>query len=234
MALCLLFLLYTGCSASAKDTVKIKSGNALKTSSVIQDEDYQFMKPKSGDVVANIKTNHGEIKVKLFKDIAPKAVQNFIGLANKGYYDGVTFHRVIKDFMIQGGDPTGTGSGGESIWNTTFEDEFSEKVHHYRGAFSMANRGPNTNTSQFFIVQNSALEDGLVTYLRKMNFDENLLQKYINFGGTPHLDGKHTVFGQVYEGLDIVDEIANVKVSSYNNKPIEDVVILNICIENVQ
>lgn len=234
MALCLLFLLYTGCSASAKDTVKIKSGNALKTSSVIQDEDYQFMKPKSGDVVANIKTNHGEIKVKLFKDIAPKAVQNFIGLANKGYYDGVTFHRVIKDFMIQGGDPTGTGSGGESIWNTTFEDEFSEKVHHYRGALSMANRGPNTNTSQFFIVQNSALEDGLVTYLRKMNFDENLLQKYINFGGTPHLDGKHTVFGQVYEGLDIVDEIANVKVSSYNNKPIEDVVILNICIENVQ
>ena len=184
--------------------------------------------------MATIKTNHGDMKVKLFKDIAPKTVENFVGLANKGYYDGVTFHRVIKDFMIQGGDPTGTGTGGDSIWNTTFEDEFSGKVHHYKGALSMANRGPNTNTSQFFIVQNGKLDAGLITYLRKLNFNEELLEKYIAFGGTPHLDGKHTIFGQVYEGLDVVDEIANVEVSTYNNKPVEDVIILGIDIQNIE
>ena len=235
----LMLFLCTGCAASAKDTVKEKVGNTLKTSTIsksneVKDEDYQFMSPKTGDIVANIKTNHGDIKIKLFKEIAPKTVENFVGLANKGYYDGVTFHRVIKEFMIQGGDPTGTGGGGDSIWNTTFEDEFSERVHHYRGAISMANRGPNTNTSQFFIVQNSALESGLITFLRKHNFDEDLLNKYIDFGGTPHLDGKHTIFGQVYEGLDVVDEIASVEVSSYNNKPVEDVVISTVLIETVK
>lgn len=237
----LLFLfLCTGCSVSAKDTVKEKKVKALETSTIsksnkeVKDYDYQFRSPKSGDMVANIKTNYGDIKLRLFKEVAPKAVENFVGLAKKGYYDGVTFHRVIEDFMIQGGDPTGTGGGGESIWGTTFEDEFSDKVHHYRGAISMANRGPNTNTSQFFIVQNRGLESGLITYLRKLNFNEDLLKKYVDFGGTPHLDGKHTIFGQVYQGLDIVDKIASVEVSSYNNKPVEDVVISTILVEDVE
>ncbi|MBP5427024.1 MAG: peptidylprolyl isomerase [Clostridiales bacterium] len=199
-----------------------------------QEVEYQFEEPKKGDTVAVMKTNHGDIKIRLFKDIAPKTVENFVGLANKGYYNGVTFHRVIKDFMIQGGDPTGTGAGGDSIWNIPFEDEFSNKVHHYRGALSMANRGPDTNTSQFFIVHNKRLEPGLITYLKKMNFDENLLKKYVEYGGTPHLDGKHTIFGQVYEGIEVVDKIANVEVSSYgNNKPLEDVVILEVTIENI-
>lgn len=232
----LTMILCTGCSASANNTSKVMSDEVkiMNMQSENEEREYQFESPKSGDVVATIKTNHGDMKVKLFKDIAPKTVENFVGLANKGYYDGVTFHRVIKDFMIQGGDPTGTGTGGDSIWNTTFEDEFSDEVHHYKGALSMANRGPNTNTSQFFIVQNGKLDAGLVTYLRKLNFNEELLNKYIEFGGTPHLDGKHTIFGQVYEGLDIVDKIANVEVSSYNNKPIEDVIILGIDIENIE
>ena len=103
---------------------------------------------------ATIKTNHGEIVIQLFPEQAPKTVENFVGLAKKGYYDGVIFHRVINDFMIQGGDPTGTGMGGESIWGAPFEDEFSNELFNIRGALSMANAGPATNGSQFFIVQN--------------------------------------------------------------------------------
>ena len=102
---------------------------------------------------ATIKTNHGEIVIQLFPEQAPKTVENFVGLAKKGYYDGVIFHRVINDFMIQGGDPTGTGMGGESIWGAPFEDEFSNELFNIRGALSMANAGPATNGSQFFIVQ---------------------------------------------------------------------------------
>lgn len=103
---------------------------------------------------ALIKTNRGDILVQLFPEVAPKTVKNFVELAKKGYYDGVIFHRVIPDFMIQGGDPTGTGMGGESIYGEKFEDEFSPQVFNFRGALSMANAGPNTNGSQFFIVNN--------------------------------------------------------------------------------
>ena len=232
----LVVFLCTGCSVNAKKAENgvPKENTVMSVQGAEETKDYQFRSPKAGDIVATVKTNHGDFKIRLFKDIAPKTVENFVGLANKGYYNGVTFHRVIKDFMIQGGDPTGTGAGGDSIWNTTFEDEFSEKVHHYKGAVSMANRGPNTNTSQFFIVQNGRLEAGLVTYLEKLNFDSKLLEKYVKLGGTPHLDGKHTIFGQVYEGLEVIDEIASVEVSSYNNKPLEDVVILEVNVENVQ
>ena len=99
--------------------------------------------------MALIKTNYGDLKVKLFPKQAPKTVANFVALAKDGYYDGVIFHRVIKDFMIQGGDPTGTGMGGESIYGERFEDEFSEELYNLRGALSMANAGPNTNGSQF-------------------------------------------------------------------------------------
>ncbi|MFR4953933.1 MAG: peptidylprolyl isomerase, partial [Lactobacillus paragasseri] len=103
---------------------------------------------------ALIQTNHGDIKIQLFEKEAPMTVENFVRLAKKGYYDGTTFHRVISDFMIQGGDPKGDGTGGESIWGHPFEDEFSNKLFNVRGALSMANSGPNTNGSQFFIVQN--------------------------------------------------------------------------------
>ncbi|MCT3468844.1 peptidylprolyl isomerase, partial [Lactobacillus delbrueckii] len=103
---------------------------------------------------ATIKTNHGDIVIQLFPEEAPMTVENFVRLAQKGYYDGVTFHRVISDFMIQGGDPEGTGAGGQSIWGHNFEDEFSNELFNLRGALSMANAGPNTNGSQFFIVQN--------------------------------------------------------------------------------
>ena len=106
---------------------------------------------------AIINTNHGKMTVKLFDSLAPKTVKNFIELSKEGYYDGVIFHRIIKDFMIQGGDPTGTGMGGSSIYGEKFEDEFSMDLFNLRGALSMANAGPNTNGSQFFIVQNKNL-----------------------------------------------------------------------------
>ena len=126
---------------------------------------------------ATLHTNHGPIAIELFDDDAPKTVENFTKLARDGFYDGVIFHRVIPDFMIQGGDPTGTGSGGPGY---TFEDEFNDnKV--VRGALAMANAGPNTNGSQFFIVTTEA---------------------------APWLDGKHTVFGRVTDGMDVVDAIS--------------------------
>ena len=112
----------------------------------------QLSKPEKGDIVAIMHTTMGDIKIKLFGDKTPKTFENFITHAKNGYYDGLIFHRVIKDFMIQGGDPMGTGIGGESIWGIKFEDEFTPELHNLRGALSMANSGPNTNGSQFFIV----------------------------------------------------------------------------------
>ncbi|MBR2337910.1 MAG: peptidylprolyl isomerase, partial [Clostridia bacterium] len=113
----------------------------------------QLAKPIAGETVAILHTNHGDIAIRLFPDHAPKTVENFVTHAKNGYYDGLIFHRVINDFMIQGGDPTGTGCGGESIWGHPFKDEFTPELHNLRGALSMANAGPGTNGSQFFIVQ---------------------------------------------------------------------------------
>jgi peptidyl-prolyl cis-trans isomerase B (cyclophilin B) len=147
-------------------------------------------------VNATLHTNHGSIGLELYPDDAPKTVRNFVKLARDGFYDGVTFHRVIPDFMIQGGDPTGTGSGGPGY---TFEDEINEhKVA--RGALAMANAGPNTNGSQFFIVTADAC---------------------------PWLDGKHTVFGRVSDGMDVVDKISELPRDS-RDKPREDAVIERI------
>ena len=149
---------------------------------------------------AIIQTNHGPIHVELYPDDAPKTVDNFVKLANDGFYDRVIFHRVIPDFMIQGGDPTGTGSGGPGY---TFEDEFN---HHKveRGALAMANAGPNTNGSQFFVVTTEA---------------------------APWLDGKHTVFGRVTDGMDVVDTIAE-QPRDARDKPHEDVVIESVSVSD--
>jgi peptidyl-prolyl cis-trans isomerase B (cyclophilin B) len=142
---------------------------------------------------ATLHTNHGAIAIELFDEDAPKTVDNFLKLSRDGFYDGVIFHRVIPDFMIQGGDPTGTGSGGPGY---QFEDEFNQhKV--IRGALAMANAGPNTNGSQFFIVTTEAAS---------------------------WLDGKHTVFGRVTDGMDVVDTISDLETDA-RDRPREDVVI---------
>ena len=175
---------------------------------------------------ATIKTNHGDIVIQLFPEEAPMTVENFVRLAQKGYYDGVTFHRVISDFMVQGGDPEGTGAGGQSIWGHNFEDEFSNELFNLRGALSMANAGPNTNGSQFFIVQNKNMPKRFIQQLRDAQYPEEVVKAYKQ-GGTPWLDHRHTVFGHVTEGMDVVDEIAKVAKDA-NDKPLEDVVITTV------
>lgn len=176
--------------------------------------------------LVEMKTSKGNIKIKLFPDQAPKAVENFIKHSEDGYYDGVIFHRVIQDFMIQGGDPDGTGMGGESIYGEAFEDEFSNELYNIRGALSMANSGPNTNGSQFFIVQNKTLDPSLKEQMEKAGYPEEIIKAYEK-GGTAWLDNKHTVFGQVIEGMDVVDSIAAVETGE-QDKPVEDVVIEKI------
>lgn len=179
---------------------------------------------------AIMKTNHGVIEIQLFEKQAPMTVENFVRLAKKDYYNGTTFHRVISDFMIQGGDPLGTGMGGESIWGHPFEDEFSPELFNLRGALSMANSGPNTNGSQFFIVQNKNMPKRFIKQLEEAGYPKEIIKAYKQ-GGTPWLDHRHTVFGQVISGMDVVDEIAKVKKDA-NDKPVEDVVIQNITIED--
>ena len=182
--------------------------------------------------VATIKTNHGDLVIKLFPDHAPLTVTNFVNLAKSGYYDGVIFHRIIKDFMIQGGDPTGTGMGGESIYGDSFEDEFSEELYNIRGALSMANAGPNTNGSQFFIVQNQHLPYSKKEIARG-GWPEPIAEIYAEQGGTPHLDRRHTVFGQLVDAASfaVLDTIAAVETGAMD-KPVEDVVIETIEIED--
>lgn len=180
-----------------------------------------------------LKTNHGDLTLKLFPEQAPRTVANFIGLAKKGYYDGVIFHRIIKDFMIQGGDPNGTGEGGESIYGERFEDEFSDQLFNIRGALSMANAGPNTNGSQFFIVQNDSLAY-TVKELVRGGWPQEIAAVYATTGGTPHLDQRHTVFGQLTNeaSYSVLDKIAAVETGP-QDRPVEPVVIeaIEVCEE---
>ena len=214
--------------------------------------------------------NGGIIRAELYPEVAPNTVNNFISLVKKGFYDGVIFHRVIPGFMIQGGDPKGNGTGGESIWGEPFEDEFCDKLINIRGSLAMANSGVDTNGSQFFINQASGnikredydyeltkknLESYYDQYVQyygeqftaqypnvKEFIDANLAPNskfvpdavwdvYEGLGGNIHLDGAwratggHTVFGQVYKGMDVVDKIAAVEVDAQSSKPVNDVVI---------
>lgn len=182
-----------------------------------------------GEVLVEMNTTLGSIKFKLFPKHAPKTVENFLGHAKSGYYNGIIFHRVITDFMVQGGDPTGTGMGGESIWGQPFEDEFHDELFNLRGALSMANAGPNTNGSQFFIVQMQHVPNDMIGQMEKAGFPKEIIEEYAKFGGTPWLDFKHTVFGHVVEGMDVVDKIANVE-KDMRDKPLEDVKIESITV----
>ena len=177
---------------------------------------------KDADIIMH--TNLGDISFILFSDETPKTVANFVKHAKDGYYDGVIFHRVIKDFMIQGGDPTGTGMGGESVYGGSFEDEFTPNLFNLRGALSMANAGPNTNGSQFFIVTASQVPSTMLAQLEQAAFPKEIIEEYAKNGGTPWLDQKHTVFGHVIDGMDIVEKIENVKTGAMD-KPSEDVTI---------
>ncbi|WP_437789277.1 peptidylprolyl isomerase [Lacticaseibacillus paracasei] len=179
---------------------------------------------------AIFETSEGRFEIALFPEQAPKTVENFVGLAKKHYYDGLIFHRIIDDFMIQGGDPTGTGLGGESLWGKPFNDEFSNQLFNLKGALSMANAGPNTNGSQFFIVTNAHLDPSMQAQLSEAGFPEPIIEAYKQ-GGTPWLDHRHTVFGQVLSGLSVVEKISKVKTGA-NDKPVEPVTIDQVTIED--
>ncbi|MBQ3970073.1 MAG: peptidylprolyl isomerase, partial [Clostridia bacterium] len=211
--------------------------------------------------------NMGDISMKFFPEAAPKTVENFVTHAQNGYYDGLTFHRVINDFMIQGGDPSGNGTGGESVSGGKFEDEFSNKLFNIRGSVAMANSGADTNGSQFFINQSKdanfemnelnwkqtyqaicqAQSQGQLdaflmmngsSYIRFYNTDivpDDVKKLYEKVGGNPTLDGAfnaldrgHTVFAQVFSGMDVVDKIAAVETDPLTNKPVNDVIIDSI------
>ena len=201
----------------------------------------QMSKPKNGETIAIIKVkDFGEMKVKFFENIAPKAVENFTTHAKNGYYDGLTFHRVIKEFMIQGGDPDGNGMGGESIWETGFGTELSYELVPYRGSLCMAMSSlPNSIGSQFFITQ-ANYDEEIKDLLTSANYPAGLINQYEKYGGYLSLYLQYTVFGQVYEGLDVLDKIANVKTKSVplvingvdygtqDDKPVNDVVIETI------
>lgn len=179
---------------------------------------------------ATIKTNRGDMTFVLFPEIAPKAVENFTTHAKNGYYDNLIFHRVIKDFMIQGGDPSGNGTGGQSIWGTPFEDEFSVEAHNYYGALSMANAGPQTNGSQFFIVQAKTAPPQMLQQMEELTdkgYPRECIDNYKAVGGTPWLDYHHTVFGQIIDGKDVLEDIAAVQTAP-GDKPLYDVVIETI------
>lgn len=200
----------------------------------------QMGMPEKGEEIAVIRTNYGDIYIRLFKDEAPDAVENFTVHAKNGYYDGLIFHRIIKDFMIQGGDPTGTGRGGESIWGSAFSDYFSGNLFHFTGALSMANSGSNTNGSQFFIVQAQPLgiNPNAKSWLESEKYSDSTIQKYLDLGGAPWLDNGHTdprsgnnghmVFGQVFKGMDIVNAISEVDVNLENSKPTVNVIMLEV------
>ena len=174
--------------------------------------------------LVTVHTNQGDFTLELFPEVAPKTVENFLTHAKNGYYDGVVFHRVIEDFMIQGGDPTGTGMGGESIYGRTFEDEFSREAFNLYGTLSMANAGPNTNGSQFFIVTAKQVPAQMLKQLKDGGWPEEIVEEYAKVGGTPWLDHRHTVFGRVIDGMDVVLKIEGVKRNA-QDRPLEDVVI---------
>ncbi|MCU7358416.1 peptidylprolyl isomerase [Enterococcus dispar] len=212
-------LFIAGCNANTTSTTSSSTKKTTETSAKVDVNklDLPQLDPeiKANEDLVELQTDKGNIKMKLFPDIAPKAVENFITHAKKGYYDGLTFHRVINDFMIQGGDPKGDGTGGESIWGEGFAAEPSNQLYHIRGALAMAqSQQPNSIGSQFYIVQNKDdMSDGLL----KGWVPDKIIDAYKK-GGYPSLDGSYTVFGQVIEGMDVVDKIAAVKTDT-NDKP---------------
>ena len=256
LALILAAVMAFGAAACGKET-STEANDQTATENTDTTAILQAQMPAEGDEIAVITTSAGVVKMMFYPEEAPKAVENFKTLAKEGYYDGLLFHRVIENFMVQTGDPEGNGTGGESCWGEPFEDEISEKLHYYRGAVAMANAGPGTNGSQFFIVQQKdVMEDALVAlqdardnneeelgvtltdgeyYTFSQLFPDEVLNYYREQGGSAHLEyvfgNGYSIFGQVFEGLETVDAIAAAETDE-TDKPVKDITIESITFES--
>ncbi|MDR0919330.1 MAG: peptidylprolyl isomerase [Oscillospiraceae bacterium] len=217
-------------------------GEYMKNDSAISEDFLNFNAPEEGEeiIVMSIK-GFGDVKIQLFPEVVPLAVENFVTHAKDGYYDGLTFHRVIGEFMIQGGDPLGTGTGGESIWGEKFDSGMTSKLHHFTGALAYANSGSTyTSGSQFYICVNKAItEDEMKEYYNGgYTFDEATQKKYVEVGGQPFLDKGifagpgtgYTVFGQVFEGQDVIEAVSKVETDG-GDKPVQGVIIESVKVE---
>lgn len=194
----------------------------------------QLVKPGAGDTIAEIEVeDYGTIYVRFFKNEAPKAVENFITLAKKGFYNGQSFYRIIDGSLIESGDPSKTGTGGKSIWGKYFEDEFDADLQPYYGALCMSNSGKNTNNSEFFIVQSKkTFQREVLKQIEEkyeIKFNDKAIKLYGTVGGSPWFYERNTVFGQVYDGNHVLEKIAKVDKSNEElGIPKTDVVIKKI------
>ena len=226
-ALCLsLLILSTASAGCGKKQIQLQDFPVLNYTAPAEGDDIIVMKIK----------DYGEVKIRLFPDLRPEACENFVTLANQGYYDELIFHRVIENFMIQGGDPKGDGTGGESCWGGKFDGGVSEQLIHVPGALAYANSGGMTSTdgSQFYIVTGQQVDQALLDDLVENNdmyFSAEAIQDYTQYGGTPFLDGSYTVFGQVIDGLDIIFQISRIPTDS-NDKPKQAVYIESVRTEH--
>lgn len=223
--LLIISVLFTACGGTLPGSEKLN----------VSSDEIQFAKPTAGDTVAEITTDKGVIKAVLFPEIAPKAVASFTHLANGGYFDGITFHRAVEGMLIQTGSFDGSATGGKSAWELEFEDEFSDLLHHYNGALSMANHGEDTNGSQFFFVTApiGSLEDSTLQQMTDAGWRAEVQDAYKQAGGLPNLDWRYTVFGQIYDGLGVAYDISRVKTDS-DGKPLEDVMLQSVRVYTVE
>ncbi|MBO5103600.1 MAG: peptidylprolyl isomerase [Ruminococcus sp.] len=231
------FTLTTVFSSCGKEPEIVENSNeeSVDNSSNADVQIANFTAPQKDDTIITMKIkDYGTVKIRLFPEYADKGVENFIGLAEKGYYDGLTFHRVINDFMIQGGDPEGTGRGGESVWGGKFDGGTDPHLIHAAGALAYANSGAtSTNGSQFYIVTGTVCtKDDIENYRSAgYNISEEAEKIYTTAGGVPYLDGSYTVFGQVFEGLDVIFNIQKVATDAGNDKPMQDVIMESVTVD---
>lgn len=226
-------LIFTACgySEAKNPSSSDASDTQAETSApVIADTDIlNFIPPEKGEKIAvmNVR-DYGEVKIKLFPDACPKGVENFMGLCDMNYYDELIFHRVIPHFMDQGGDPRGNGTGGQSMWGGDFDGGISQGLYHFSGAVAYGNAGSTASDgSQFYIVNTAPGEVRDEEYIDQMGLPENVKALYKEKGGTPSLDGRYTIFGQVFEGYEIIQQIGQVETDD-NDKPLKQVVMDSI------
>lgn len=225
--------LFAGCGETESGEPKKKAVKREK----VESSEVQLTGPAPGDPIAIFDTSMGEIRAVLYPEEAPMAVANFRGLCEQGYYNNTVFHRSVYGFVVQGGDASGTGLKGSTIWDGPYPAEYSPKLHHYAGALCAANspEDPVSTSSQFYFVQAipQKLSDEVRTQLSQAGLSEDAVQAYEAAGGLPYLDYTDTVFGQIYEGLSVVDEIARVDTDE-NDRPLEDVVLNSVTISTYE